>query len=84
MLAAQALGSSVFSWGSPLCLEYAAGKNLYNTHKTHKEPSSVEHMPELILIPLQGLSLAKEGHPLFTAASMMEGEMGNAGGWGSF
>lgn len=41
-------------------------------------------MPEFTLIPWQGLSLAKEGHPHFTVASMMEGEMGNAGGWGSF
>lgn len=44
----------------------------------------MEHMPELTLIPWQGLSLAKECHPCFTATSMTEGEMGNAGGWGSF
>lgn len=40
----------------------------------------MKHMPELTLIPWQGLSVEKE---LFTAASVMEGEMGNAGGWGS-
>lgn len=39
----------------------------------------MEHRPDLTLIPWQGLSLEKE---LFIAASMMAGEMGNAGGWG--
>lgn len=56
----------------------------FTTLKRYTRSRAVEHMPELTLIPWQGLLLAKAGHPCFTAASIMEGEMGNADGWGSF
>lgn len=51
----------------------------FTTPKRYTRSPVVEHRPDLTLIPWQGLSLEKE---LFTAASMMAGEMGNAGGWG--
>lgn len=44
----------------------------------------MEHMPELTLLQQQVLSLRGGGLPLLAAASMVEGEMDNAGGWGSF
>lgn len=39
----------------------------------------MERVPELALLQQQALSLAREGHPLFTATSMAAGEMDNAG-----
>lgn len=44
----------------------------------------MERVPEVTSLLQQVLSLAKEGHPLFTATSMVEGEMDNAGWLGFF